>query len=289
MTNLKKLGMLPSISVNGPGFTDPRNCTVPLPTTGAAEMAFADVALLGNIFYRGCPDCAGLSALGNAEVSPEGNGSATDEYYSLKEIHKIFQSITAAQKTRVVKAARVYAHKTIYGRHGHEDLLQEAVTRVLEDRRKWPRSVEVVTFLAGVMRSIASDWQDEDRGEYDDGKGFTNHPEGAGLDIEKIIAMFGDDPIAQKIIILEAQGFRGEELREKLGLAETEYENKRRKVLRRREKIEMFSDDPIAQKIIILEAQGFRGKELREKLGLTETEYDNKRKEIRRRLEKRAP
>jgi len=38
-----------------------------------------------------------------------------------------------------------------------EDLLQEAVSRALGGRRRWPFEVPLVHFLAGVMRSIASD------------------------------------------------------------------------------------------------------------------------------------
>ena len=37
------------------------------------------------------------------------------------------------------------------------DLLHEAIGRMLDGRRKWPREVSLVTFLVQTMRSIASD------------------------------------------------------------------------------------------------------------------------------------
>lgn len=64
-----------------------------------------------------------------------------------------------------------------------------------------------------------------------------NHPRAAGLDAQKIIAIFDDDPIAQKIVIAMMKGSRGEELREISGLTQTEYENKRTKIRRRLEKV----------------------------------------------------
>jgi RNA polymerase sigma-70 factor (ECF subfamily) len=167
-------------------------------------------------------------------MSLEGEGT-----YSPDEIVKIFQSITVPEKTALVKIARVYAHRTTDGPHGHEDLLSEAFKRVLEGRRKWPRSVEVVPFLRNVMRSIASDWLRDPSHDEDvdvDSIGIENHSGEARIDLPKIIAMFSDDPIAQKIIMAMMEGLRGEELREISGLSKTEYESKRRKIRRRLEK-----------------------------------------------------
>jgi hypothetical protein len=79
------------------------------------------------------------------------------EKYSQDEIREKFQSITAAQRRALSKIARVCVRDT---RHGHDDLICEALVRVLDGRRTWPRSVETLPFLHGVMRSIASEWRD---------------------------------------------------------------------------------------------------------------------------------
>ena len=100
-------------------------------------------------------------------------------------------------------------------------------------------------FLGGVIRSIAWQWESDLSGpEIDTGD------EGAGargtlakIDVMKIIALFDDDPVAQKIVMAMMDGARGEELEQLSGLNSTEYESKRKKIRRRIEKLEAESDE----------------------------------------------
>ena len=64
----------------------------------------------------------------------------------------------------------------------------------------------------------------------------------AKIDVMKIIALFDDDPVAQKIVIAMMDGTGGEELEQLSGLNSTEYETKRKKIRRRIEKLEAGSD-----------------------------------------------
>jgi hypothetical protein len=59
----------------------------------------------------------------------------------------------SGEMARAGKLARVIAH----GLPGMdaEDLLQKALTLLLAERRKWPRSLSTLAMLKGVMRSIA--------------------------------------------------------------------------------------------------------------------------------------
>jgi hypothetical protein len=166
-------------------------------------------------------------------VSPQAQLPA--EPYSFKEIRVLLQSLTAAEKTALMKVAAVYARKT---RYGDRDLIQEAYLRLLDGKRGWPRTVATVPFLCGVMRSIAWDWRAESHHEDIDvdSIGSEHHAAAAKLDAQKLIEMFGDDPIAQKILAAMMEGARGEELRQVSELDETEYESKRRKIRRRLEK-----------------------------------------------------
>ena len=155
--------------------------------------------------------------------------------YSQAEIAQAIESLAVEHKTALMKVARIYARRTVYG---HEDLIQEAFMRVLDGRREWPRGLHVVPFLCGVMRSIAWDWRVENH----DGVEVepTGSEEGhaiARLDAQKVIELFKDDPIAQKILIGMVDGARGEDLRELSGLTRTEYESKRTKIRRRLEKV----------------------------------------------------
>src|SRR6202040_1689093 len=74
------------------------------------------------------------------------------------EAEAAIRSITAADKIALMKIARLYARKTPYD---HEDLLQEAMCRVLSGTRAWPRGLAALPFLWGVVRSIAWEWKKE--------------------------------------------------------------------------------------------------------------------------------
>jgi hypothetical protein len=157
------------------------------------------------------------------------------ETYTPSEASQAIRSLSAEHKTLLVKIAKAYAWKT---RYGYEDLIQEALTRVLEGKRAWPRKLPIVVFLRGVMRSIASDWAPEsldDSVEVDD-IGFVNHAAAARIDAQKMLSLFDDDPIAGKIFVAMLEGAKGEELRAVSGLAPRDYETKRTKMRRRIEK-----------------------------------------------------
>ena len=97
----------------------------------------------------------------------------------------------------------------------------------------------MIPFLAGVMRSIAWDWQVERHNESVEVNevGYEDQTAAAKIDALKTVALFDDDPIAQKMVIALLDGARGEELRELSGLTKTEYESKRAKIRRRIEKV----------------------------------------------------
>jgi DNA-directed RNA polymerase specialized sigma24 family protein len=161
---------------------------------------------------------------------------ASAAIFSPAEAAAAVRSLSPGDKTALTKIARFYAKKTPYD---HEDLLQEAICRVLGGARAWPRNVPAVAFLWGVVRSIAWEWKRE---LIETAPGGAD-PAGeerraiAGLDIAKIIAAFDDDPVAQMMVRAMMEGARGQELQELSGLDKTEYESKRTKIRRRIEKL----------------------------------------------------
>jgi hypothetical protein len=124
------------------------------------------------------------------------------------EIVKAISSLADGDKTALVKIAGAYARKTPYT---GEDLIQEAFARVLEGRRAWPKEVSVTLFLGGVVRSIAWEWKTEFPDKESDGgdTGAEERSAIAKIDAGKIIALFEDDPIAQKIVMGWMEGLRG--------------------------------------------------------------------------------
>ena len=156
------------------------------------------------------------------------------ETYTAAEIREAVKTLTVQHKTALVKLAKAYAMKTSFD---YEDLLHEAYTRILDGKRVWPRSVAVVPFLAGVMKSIAWDWRRRDESVEVGDVGYEDQTAHVRIDLQKIIGLFDDDPIAQKMVIALLDGARGEELRELSGLNKTEYESKRAKIRRRIERV----------------------------------------------------
>jgi RNA polymerase sigma-70 factor (ECF subfamily) len=166
-----------------------------------------------------------------------GQGSAAT--LSQIEIMAELTSLTDGQKTALVKKARLYARATAYS---YEDLIQETYIRVLAGDRNWRRGLTPVPFLTGVMRSVAWDWKRKDDPLSEDKEIGDEGAEARGvmarLDIQAVISLFDDDPIAKRMVVEMMDGAKGEELQVASGLNQTEYETKRKKIRRRLERWE---------------------------------------------------
>jgi DNA-directed RNA polymerase specialized sigma24 family protein len=167
---------------------------------------------------------------------PTGGQDAAPSVLSPDEARVAIRALPASDKIALMKVARLYAKKTPYG---HEDLLQEAICRVLAGARTWPRHLAAVPFLCGVVRSIAWEWKNEfpdaDREAADPQR--EERRANASLDVVKLIALFDDDAVAQTIVRGMMEGARGQELQALSGLDKTDYESKRTKIRRRIEKL----------------------------------------------------
>ena len=177
---------------------------------------------------------------------------ATPPPLSEAEIRSEISSLTAGERTKLIKTASYYAWKGRISFEEPDELFHEAICRVLAGKREWPRDLEKLRFLAGVIKSIAGDRKrvlrqtvllDEEREVREARRGLMDY-EGtearairAKLDVKRIMTLFDDDPIAQKILKAMADGTRGEDLEQASGLSSTEYESKRRKIRRRIEKL----------------------------------------------------
>lgn len=151
------------------------------------------------------------------------------------EVRDAIGRLTPGDKTAMMKIAKIYARKT---RYDFEDLVQEAFERILSGRRQWPRDLPSVVFFAGVMRSIAWEWRDAPPPQEIDNvdAGAPERNANSAIDATKIVGIFHDDPIAQRIVVAMMDGARGEELQALSTLGKIEYESKRTKIRRRIEK-----------------------------------------------------
>jgi len=133
-----------------------------------------------------------------------------------------------------------------------EDLLQEALTRILVGKRPLPQGVAIVAFVAGVMRSIRSEhWRRlEDAGvaghrarsvrerTTDQEVQLADLAPGpdralmAQQELARIRELFAGDAAASGILEGLAQGLTAEEIRLSLGLSETDYASARKRMRR---------------------------------------------------------
>lgn len=106
-----------------------------------------------------------------------------------------------------------------------EDLLQETLLRALDEQntRKWyPEKVPFIVFLAGCIRSIASDWRKSARTTDmpDDLPSTVRHDAQteAAIMLEKIRELLKARPHATEIFDLKCLGLTSKEIQERLGL-----------------------------------------------------------------------
>jgi RNA polymerase sigma factor (sigma-70 family) len=111
-----------------------------------------------------------------------------------------------------------------------EDLLHEAIVRVLDERniRKWyPRKVEFLTFLRGCIRSIANEWYQHARDTElpDELLSPIRHDAQAeaSMMIEKIREKLKGRPHAVEIFDLKCEGRTAKEIQKHLGINEQVY------------------------------------------------------------------
>lgn len=151
---------------------------------------------------------------------------------------------------RIKAVARLYA-RGLRPEGVWEDMLQEALTRILTGSRPQPEGVPIVAFVAGILRSLRADhWRRAKRESGDDqlhidhrrdetlGVELTDPtpgPERALIARQQITAielLFVDDPVALIIIDGLCEGLTAEQIRASRGLSRTAYDSARRRMRR---------------------------------------------------------
>ena len=147
------------------------------------------------------------------------------------------QLVSELDLLRLKTLARLYA-RGLPPDVAWDDLLQEAITRVLVGSRKQPAGVPMVAFLAGVMRSLkAEHW----RRAPSDGLPATElqdpapGPERALIARQELAAierLFATDPVALQIIAGLSRGWSAEQIRQTARLSKTDYDSARKRMRR---------------------------------------------------------
>ena len=159
--------------------------------------------------------------------------------------------VTEMELLRLKTIARLHA-RGLPADVGWEDLLQEALTRVLTGTRRQPDGVNVVAFVSGIMRSLRSEhWRRSGgsverrdrirvRAPLEDARDVVLRdaapdPErvlSAAQELKAIEQLFADDHMVLGIITGLGVGLSAEEIRVSLGLSRTEYDSARKRMRR---------------------------------------------------------
>ena len=135
-----------------------------------------------------------------------------------------------------------------------EDLVNEAVARVLAGTRRWPKSVPFIAFMAQTIRSVASEeWRRLDQAQVtlesemaatDDGEPITSladiaanpiHPEReviARRTLSEIEALFVNDAEAHQVLFGLAQGLAPAEIQTDSGMSPIQYASAQKRIRR---------------------------------------------------------
>jgi DNA-directed RNA polymerase specialized sigma24 family protein len=179
--------------------------------------------------------------------------------FSTEEIKEAIISLSDANMRRLHKIAMRYCS----GRLDPDDLLQESFAAALDGRRNCPRNVDVVCFLAGAIRSLASSQF----------KSLQHSPE------LHIIATQNDDCEDTQETDWPSEAPNADQML----ISEQEAAAIHAAVL------SLFTDDEIAKLIVEGEMEDMDANEIYELTGLDKTAYASKRRLIRRRIDKAYP
>jgi DNA-directed RNA polymerase specialized sigma24 family protein len=174
------------------------------------------------------------------------------------EVKRSISALTAADWLRLHKVARTLCREAAFQA---DDLLQEAFQRALEGTRQCARTLDIIPFLAGVMRSIASDWR----------KARKRRPEMSLVTptgwLQEVVLQVRDNRcVADEVLVSNEEAAR---LQQAI--------------------FALFADDAVAQRLLEGIMDGLAGPQLRSLTGLSETEFASKRRLIRRRIDKAYP
>jgi RNA polymerase sigma-70 factor (ECF subfamily) len=160
---------------------------------------------------------------------------------------RAIEALSDTDLIRLKALARLWS-RGLAGGLGWADILNEAIVRVLDGSRAWPRKVPLLAFLSGVMRSICDDQWRRARRELlvrnGDGRapGAPGEAAAATPDPERTLAaaqalaevnrLFAADPCALKVIAGLAEGFTPGEICRAYGMTELEYDTTRKRMRR---------------------------------------------------------
>ncbi|HDY69214.1 MAG TPA: hypothetical protein ENH85_15690 [Candidatus Scalindua sp.] len=168
------------------------------------------------------------------------------KYYSIEEVNDKLSELDDATLTKLRKIAGII---TYYYNLNPEDLLQDVFDKLLSEKRRWPKDLDISVFFKNTMKSILSNEKKKDQkvlslhSTNENGDELVNTIPDKRIDIEQgilldqeikaILNLFEDDVIAKDLVEGRMENLKKSELLELTGLNEKEYDTKWKKIRRR--------------------------------------------------------
>ena len=177
--------------------------------------------------------------------------SESTRYATREEAHDAIQNLQESDFAKLMVIARFFARKRKLAAVDAEpeDLLQEAIAKTLDGRRRWSREVSMIRHLDRVMESDSGhiverrDVEAKRRREHMYDPDLL--PEPASLEpnpearvrnrdaLDNALASFAGDERALQLIRLKGDDLSASEIRRQLGMRKTEYDTVTKRIRRR--------------------------------------------------------
>lgn len=150
-----------------------------------------------------------------------------DEFFTISEIERLIKGLSNADILRLGGISKRYARNSILDA---DDILNESIVIIASGSRKFPRNIALLAFLAGTMRSIASNNRrksnkfistinDQDNENYNDF--ILNIPdknvnieseESACQELQYVYELFKDDEDVTCLLLGKCEGLKPDEV-----------------------------------------------------------------------------
>lgn len=177
----------------------------------------------------------------NPETPPSGDRVATPQ-----EARDAIEGLQVADYTKLMLVAKSFAKARLRGSVVEpEDLVQDAITKTLDGRRKWNRDVDIIKHLDRVMESdsgheadkrVARDLRLLPEDEATELAAEQPRPEARLMaidELEGVLGLFGDDQPALDLLRLKGNGLDASEIQRELGIGKTQYDTVTKRIRRR--------------------------------------------------------
>lgn len=177
--------------------------------------------------------------------------SESTRYATREEVHDAIQDLQESDFAKLMLIARSFARKRRLNATDAEpgDLLQEAIAKTLDGRRRWSREVNIVRHLDRVMESDSGHFVERRAMEAKQGREHMYDPdllpEPPSLEpspetrvqnrdaLDNVLASFAGDEQALRLIRLKGDDLSASEIRRQLGMSKTEYDTVTKRIRRR--------------------------------------------------------